>query len=139
MAATYGKFNAFVASLANGTFNLGSDTLKLALTNSAPSATDATLADITQISSGTGYTSGGAAVTVTGSSQSAGLYKLVASNVVFTASGGSIGPFRYAVLYDTSASNKLIGYWDIGSNVTVTDTNTYTFKPSASNGMLQIQ
>lgn len=137
--ATFSKFNAFVENLAEKVHNLGSDTLKVALTNSAPSATNSTLSDITQISAGNGYTSGGTAATISSSSQSSGTYKLVLADVVFTASGGSIGPFRYAVLYnDTSTGDALIGYWDYGSSVTLADTETFTVDFSADNGVLTL-
>lgn len=137
--ATFSKFNAFVENLAEKAHNLGSDTLKVALTNSAPSATNSTLSDITQISAGNGYTSGGTQATISASSQSSGTYKLVLADVVFTASGGSIGPFRYAVLYnDTSTGDALIGYWDYGSSVTLADTETFTVDFSADNGVLTL-
>lgn len=61
--ATFNKFNSFVEALAEKTHNLGADTLKVALTNSAPSATNTVLADITQISAGNGYTTGGTQAT----------------------------------------------------------------------------
>ena len=42
------------------------------------------------------------------------------ANVVFTAVGGSIGPFRYVVVYDlTSATNPLVAWYDYGSAVTL--------------------
>jgi len=111
--ATYTKYYAFVENLAEKVHNLGSDTLKLALTNTAPNqSTHAVLADITEISAGNGYSAGGAAITVTGSSQTAGTYSLTQSaDVSWTASGGSIGPFRYVVLYNdtpTSPADPLI-------------------------------
>ena len=128
--AAFNKFNAFVENVAEKVHNLGADTLKILLTNSAPSASNTVKADLTEISSGNGYTAGGTAVTVTGSSQSAGTYALTQSaDVVFTASGGSIGPFRYAVLYnDTPASpaDPLIGWWDYGSSITLADSETFT-------------
>src|SRR5499427_10768835 len=85
--ATYNKFNAFVADVANKVHNLGSDNLKVMLTNTAPVATNAVKADITEITAGNGYTAGGTAVTITSSAQSGGTYKLVGNNVVFTAAG----------------------------------------------------
>jgi len=129
--AAYNKFNAFVENLAEKVHNLGADTLKIMLVNSpAPAATNSVKADLTEISAGNGYTAGGTAVTVTGSSQSSGTYTLTQSaDVVFTASGGSVGPFRYAVLYNdtpTSPADPLIGWWDYGSAVTLADGETFT-------------
>lgn len=120
-------FNSFFERLAEKEFNFGSDTLKIMLTNSAPSASNTVKADITEISAGNGYTAGGATVTVTASSQTGGVYTAVANNVVFTASGGTMATFRYYVLYDdTATGDPLIGYWDIGSTVSLLDTQTYT-------------
>jgi len=129
--AAYNKFNVFVENLAEKVHNLGADTLKIMLVNSpAPAATNSVKADLTEISAGNGYTAGGTAVTVTGSSQSSGTYTLTQSaDVVFTASGGSVGPFRYAVLYNdtpTSPADPLIGWWDYGSAVTLADGETFT-------------
>lgn len=139
--ATFNKFNAFVENLAEKVHNLGSDTLKVALTNSAPSSSNSTLSDITQISAGNGYTSGGTSASISSSAQTSGTYKLVIADVVFTASGGSIGPFRYAVLYNdtpTSPADPLIGYWDYGSSVTLADTETFTVDFDATNGVLTL-
>jgi hypothetical protein len=139
--ASFNKFIAFVEDVAEKVHNLGSDTLKVALTNSAPVSSNTVFANITEISAGSGYTAGGTAATISSSSQTSGTYKLVLADVTFTASGGSIGPFRYVVLYNdtpTSPADPLIGYWDYGSNVTVTDGNSFTVDFSASNGVLQI-
>jgi hypothetical protein len=137
--ATFNKFNSFVEALAEKTHNLGSDTLKVALTNSAPSATNTVLADITQISGGNGYTTGGTQATQSSSAQTSGTYKLVLNDVTFTASGGSIGPFRYVVLYnDTAASDELIGYYDYGTNLTVTSGNSFVVDFDATNGVLTL-
>ncbi len=126
--AAFTKYNCFVENLAEKVHNLGSDALKIALTNTAPNvSTHSALADITEIAAGNGYTSGGGAVTVTGSAQSAGTYSLSqTADVTFTATG-AVGPFRYAVLYNsTAASGPLIGYWDYGSSVTLANTETFT-------------
>lgn len=139
--ATFNKVNVFVEHLAEKVHNLGSDTLKIALTNTAPTTSSATLADITQISSGNGYSSGGTAATISSSAQTSGTYKLVLADVVFTASGGSIGPFRYAVLYNdtpTSPADPIIGYWDYGSSVTLADTETFTVDFDGTTGVMTL-
>jgi hypothetical protein len=83
--AAFNKFNQFVQDVANKAHNLGSDTLKIMLTNVAPVATNAVKADLTDIAAGNGYTAGGNAVTITSSTQSSGTYKLVGNDVTFTA------------------------------------------------------
>jgi hypothetical protein len=60
--ATLTFFNSFFADAMNGEHDLASDVLKIALSNTAPSATDTTLANITQIAAANGYTSGGQAL-----------------------------------------------------------------------------
>lgn len=139
--ATFNKINAFAENLAEAVHNLGSHTLKIMLTNTAPVATNSVRADLTEISAGNGYTSGGTQATISSSAQTSGTYKLVLADVVFTASGGTIGPFRYAVLYNdtpTSPADPLIGWWDYGSSVTLADTETFTTDFSADNGVLTL-
>lgn len=137
--ATFNKFNSFVEAVAEKVHNLGADTLKVALTNSAPSASNTVLANITQISGTNGYTTGGAAATISSSAQSSGTYKLVLADVSWTASGGSIGPFQYAVLYnDTATNDELIGWWDYGTGLTLTNGNTFTVDFDPTNGVLTI-
>ncbi len=134
----FNKFNSFVEALAEKTHNLGADTLKVVLTNSAPVAANTVLADITQIANGNGYTTGGTAATISSSAQTSGTYKLVLADVTFTASG-SMGPFRYAVLYnDTATSDELIGWWDYGSSITLAASETFTVDFDATNGVLQV-
>jgi hypothetical protein len=138
--AAYNKFNAFVEHEAEKVHDLSADTLKVMLTNVAPVAGNSVKADLTEISAGNGYTAGGTQASQSASSQTAGTYKLVVGDVVFTASGGSIGPFRYAVLYnDTPASplDPLIGWWDYGSGVTLNSGETFTVDFDAGNGVIQ--
>ena len=109
--AAFQKFHVFVENLAEKVHNLGSDTLKVMLTNTAPSTSNSVKADITEIAAGNGYTAGGATITVASSAQSGGTYKLNIADVTFTASGGSMAPFRYVVLYNdtpTSPADPLI-------------------------------
>jgi hypothetical protein len=106
------------------------------LTNSAPVATNSIKGDLTEISAGNGYTAGGTATTVT-HSRASGTSKIVCTDVVFTASGGSIGPFRYVVLYDdtpSSPADPLIAWWDYGSSITLADGETFTVDFDATTG-----
>jgi hypothetical protein len=137
--AAFNKFNDFVEQLCKGVHDLdGTHTIKVMLTNTAPVATNSVKADLTEITAGNGYTAGGTATTPT-LSESSGTAKLVLTDVVFTASGGSIGPFRYIVVYnDTATSDNLIGYADYGSSVTLNDTETFTTDFDASNGVLTV-
>jgi hypothetical protein len=139
--ATFNKFNAFVEHLAEGVHNLGADTLKVMLTNTAPVATNSVKANLTEIAAGNGYTAGGSAASITSSAQTSGTYKLVLGDVVITASGGSIGPFRYAVLYNdtpTSPADPLIGYWDYGSALTLANGESITWDADPTNGVLTL-
>ena len=140
--AAFNKFDAFVEALAEKVHNLGSDTLKVYLTNDTPSASaDAVKADLAEITPGNGYTAGGNTAAQTSSSQTGGLYKLVLGDpATWTASGGNIGPFRYAVLYnDTTASDNLIGYWDYGTSITLGAGDTFTVDFDPTTGVLTLQ
>jgi hypothetical protein len=136
--ASFVKFQPFVENLAEKVHNLGADQLKIALTNSAPSAANAVLADITEIS----YTNCSSRnVTTSSSAQTSGTYKLVCADLTLTAAGGSVGPFRYVVLYNdtpTSPADPLIGYWDYGSAITLLDTETFLVDFDGTNGVLQL-
>lgn len=137
--AAFNKFDAFVENLAEKVHNLGADTLKVMLTNAAPIASNTIKANLTEISAGNGYTAGGATLTVTSSAQVAGAYKLVANDVVITAAGGAIGPFRYVALYNdtpTSPADPLIGWFDYGSAITLADGESLTIDFDGTNGVL---
>jgi hypothetical protein len=139
--ATFNKFHAFVEHLAEGVHNLQSHTLRVMLTNTAPVATNSVRANLTEIAAGNGYTAGGTAASITSSGQTSGTYKLVLGDVVITASGGSIGPFRYAVLYNdtpTSPADPLIGYWDYGSALTLDNGESITWDADPTDGVLTL-
>jgi len=135
--ATFTKFYSFVEAVHEKVHNLGSDTLKVLLTNTAPSLSDTQKSDISgELSTANGYTAGGATITVTSSAQSSGLYTLIASDVSWSASGGSIGPFRYAVVYnDTATNDELIGYIDYGYSITVASGQTFTIDFDQTSGL----
>lgn len=131
---TFNKFNFFVQDIGDKLHNLNADTLNIMLTNTAPVATNHTYSDISsnELASGAGYTTGGAAVTSSAFSQTSGTATLTGTGPVFTATG-SMGPFRYAVLYNNTASGKnLIGWWDYGSSVTLLTGETFTVSIGAS-------
>ena len=129
--ATFNKFQDFSEQLARGTQNFASDTYKVALTNVAPVATNTAFANITEISAGNGYTAGGTATTIS-ISETTGTTTVSGTQVVFTASGGTMATFQYVVLYNdtttTPVNKPLVGWWDYGSPVSLADTETFTVK-----------
>ena len=141
--ATFNKFNCFTENLAEKVHDLGADSLKIMLSNTAPSASLTVKGDVTDITAENGYTAGGAVVVVTASTQAAGVYKLVANDLVFTASGGTFGPARYAILYNNTAgagdsTRPLIAWWDRGASATPAAGETFTIDLDQSGGVLTI-
>lgn len=134
----FNKFNAFAKDVAEGKHNLASNQLRIALTNTAPVSTNSVLADLTEIS----YTNlSSRNVTTNSSTQTAGVYKLTLADLVLTASGGSVGPFRYAVLFNdtqTSPAKPLIGWIDYGSAITLQNGETLTVDFDQANGALTL-
>lgn len=139
--ATYNKFQDFVEQVLKAVHDLdGTHTLKAALSNTAPVATQ------TGLDTGTnhpppaatnGYTAGGEALTVS-LSESSGTATVDIADKTFTASGGNLGPFRYVIIYNdtaTSPADALIAYYDYGSSITLADGETFTidFGAGASN------
>jgi hypothetical protein len=141
--ASFTKVNDFVVNLANA-MDMNADTFKVALCNTDPtSGTDVradgngVLANITEIS----YTNLSARTlqNVT-STQTSGTYKLSADDLVLTASGGSVAPFRYVIIYNdtpTSPADPLVGYYDYGSSLTLNDGDTFTID-IGTNGILTL-
>lgn len=121
-------FQSLSEALGKKLLNLSTDTIKVYLTNTAPSVSlDAVKADLpAEISGGNGYTTGGLTASCTYSRAGATSTLALASNLVLTASG-SVGPFRYAVFYsDTASADDLIGFIDHGVSITMANTDTYT-------------
>lgn len=125
--ASFTKFQDFAEQVLRGVHNFGAHTFKLALTNVAPAATNTVLADITQIANGGGYTAGGYLLDAVVLTETGGVAKVVIADEVITASGGAVGPFRYAVVYNDTAANKnLVCFYDYGSSITLNDTEALT-------------
>ena len=136
--ASYTKFQPFVEKLAEKAHDLGGDTLTVALCNAAnaPAAANGVLGDLTTIA----YTNlSSRVITTDTSAQTGGTYKLVLTDLVLTASGGAVAPFRYVVIYnETAASDELVGYYDYGSDLTLNDGDSLTLDFDGANGVLQI-
>ena len=136
--AAFNKFNQFVEDVAHGVHDLATDTITVALCNTAPTGSDAVLADLTQIA----YTNlSSRNVTTTSSAETSGTYKLTLTDLVLTASGGSVAAFRYIVLYNdtpTTPADPLIGWYDYGSSLTLNDTETLTIDFDDAGGALTI-
>lgn len=145
--SSFNKFNQFVKALsgagAAGQLNLNTDGIKDALFDGviAPLATDTafnttahtlTGSSAAEVANGNGYTAGGNALTAPTFTMSGGTGTLNTGGdpAVWTASGGTIGPLRYVVAYDTTAgavtTRTPIGFWDYGSQITLQIGETFT-------------
>lgn len=132
-------FNSFLEAMPEKLHNLGADSLVVLLTNTEPVVANTQRSDITQIAGGTGYTTGGLPITVAGSSQSGGVYKLLLDDLLITATG-VLGPFRYLVFCnETSTGDLLIGWLDYGTPITMQNTNTFRINLSETDGLFWIR
>src|SRR5580698_6235760 len=117
--ASFNKFNCFVQDVAHALHDMKTGTsqvYKIYLTNTAPAATNTVYNTPADLATGNGYTAGGVSIgTVTGTDTTG----------TFAFSGGNIGPFEFAVLYN-STSSALVGWWDYGTAITLTNGNTFT-------------
>jgi len=130
--ATYNKFQDFVEQLGLGVHNLNTHTLKVYLSNEQPLVTDTVKANIAEITDEHGYPAGGSDITNVWS-EASGTGTLTGTDVVFTASGGSFGPFQFAVIYnDDVAGDPLVCWWERATPLTCEDTDTFTTDFGAS-------
>lgn len=136
--AVYNKFNSFVQALGEKKINLATDVLTVALTAAAnaPTNTNSVLANLTQIA----YTNlSTRVITTTSFTNTAGTSKLIVADLTLTASAGAVATFRYVAIYsDTATNDDLIGWYDIGSNVTLADTDSLVIDFDQVNGLLTI-
>jgi hypothetical protein len=127
--SAFTKFEALSEHLAEQVHKFDTHTLKVYLSNTAPDVVnDAVKADLAEIAGGNGYTAGGQDTANT-TSRAAGVTSVIGTDVSWTASGGNIGPFQYAVLYNddpSSPADPLIGYWNYGAALTVNDGETFS-------------
>lgn len=136
------KFDCFARDLGLAKHDFSTHTFKVALTNAAPDpAADAVLADLTEIAAGNGYAAGGPAITISSFAEVGGVAAAVVALLTLTASGGAIGPYQYAVLYNaTTAGGPLIAYWARPAATTLQDGDSQEVNPSdASDRLIIIQ
>jgi hypothetical protein len=138
--AAYNKFQDYVDQVNRGVHNWASHSFKLALSNTAPAATNTIFANITEISGGNGYTAGGHTLDTVTLAEATGTAKVTIADEVITASG-AVGPFRYVIIYNdtaTSPADALVCWYDYGSSVTLANGETFTIDFDATNGLWQM-
>lgn len=144
-AASFNKTNLFIDDLAKGALNLSTDTIKVMLTNTAPTASNHCYSDVSgnELANGDGYTTGGATVSGTGLSNSSGTESFAASATTWTSNTGNMGPFQYVVYYDSNplgnasaACKTILGWYNIGSATTLNGVNGDTFVATPQGGVL---
>ncbi len=127
--SAWNKYQDFSEQLIRGVHDWDAHVFKVALTNTLPVATHTSLSQIGEITAGNGYTAGGTATTVT-IAEASGTTTVSGTEVVFTASG-AMATFRYAVLYNdtaTSPADALISWFDYGSAISLTAGETFTVR-----------
>lgn len=140
MAVAFIKTNKFILNLGNGVFNLSTNQLKVALTNTLPNV--ATVNQYSDLTSPLATTNLSGAtpfnVTTTSFTQTSGTAKLILADLVLTATG-AVGPFQYVVLYSDTATNKeIVGFFDYGSSISLANTNTFTIDFDGSGGAITV-
>lgn len=137
--ALYNKFNDFVEQLLKAKHDFSTHVFKAVLTNTLPSATNTVLADIVQIAATGGYVAGGYTLDSVVLSEAAGTAKVVIADEVITAAGGSVGPFRYVAVYNsTAAGGPLVCWYDYGAATTLLDTESFTLDFDGAAGVFTL-
>lgn len=139
--ATFVKCNDWV-EYRNEAANCGTDQFVVALTNTAPASESSNpvsdgngvIANLTQVA----YTNCSTRnITTASAAQTSGTYKVTLTDLTLTASGGSVGPFRYVYIYDdTVAADPVAGYYDYGSAITLADGESLLIDFDGSAGWL---
>lgn len=140
--ATYNKFQDYAEQINKAVHNWSTHAFKALLTNTAPTAaSDTGAGNWTEISAGNGYSAGGMALDTVTLTESGGTAKVTIADEVLTASGGSIGPFRYVCIYNdtaTSPADAAVCYYDYGSSITVNNGESFTIDFDGTNGLWQM-
>lgn len=139
--ATYNKFQDYAEQLNKAVHNWSTHTFKAMLTNTAPTATDTGAGNWTEITAGNGYSAGGMTLDTVTLTETTGTAKVTIADEVLTASGGSIGPFRYVAIYNdtaTSPADAAVCYYDYGSSITLANGESFTIDFDGTNGLWQL-
>jgi hypothetical protein len=136
--AAFNKFNCLLEDAFEGKHDFQSDVLKILLTNTAPVAANSVRSQLIEITAQNGYPSGGLTLPVTSSTQTGGVFRPIVADVTLTATG-TIGPFRYITVYNsTSATNPLICWYDYGSALTLNTGESFLFDFDGVNGLFGV-
>lgn len=134
-------YDSFKLWMSDGTFDMDADTFKVTLhtnTYTPNIATQSVYADLTnELTTANGYTNGGLTLSSVTWSKSGSTTTFDAGDFTWTAAGGSIGPFRKAVIRKSGTANThvdpLIAYCILDSaDITITDTSVFTIQLNAS-------
>lgn len=138
MGQIFNRYFSFVDQVSQGGHDLQTAVLKCALTDTAPIQASDTVFNAPPPASANGYTAGGNTLTTTSAVTTNGTFVLILADTTFTAAGGPLGPFRYAIIYNSSAGNKLVGYYDYESEITLSDAEQFLVDFDQTNGVLQL-
>jgi hypothetical protein len=139
--ATISKYNKGAYHAAIDPIDWNSDTIKVMLTTSTytPAATHEFKSSVTNEVSGTGYTAGGATITLS-AGESSGTTTLTATNVTWSQNASGFSNARYAVIYKSTgadATSPLLFYIDMVSDRgNVSGDLTLKWNGGASSGTL---
>lgn len=140
--SAFNKYHNATRDLFAGVHDFTTHTFKAAFSNTAPNTAHTQLSQVTQIGTGGGYTGGaGGGLTLDSVSltTTGGVAKVSIADEVFTASGASVGPFRYVILYnDTATNDPVIGWYDYGSSITLASGESLTIDFNDADGVLQM-
>ena len=132
MAAAFNKFEVFITDLAAGShvsaLNADTDDLMIYLSNAVPSPSlDTVRGELAEIANGNGYTTNGED-TGNAATTTAGVISVAPTNdpIVWTCVAAAMATFQYVVLYNFTATSRLIGWWDYGSPLTLQVGETFT-------------
>ncbi len=133
----FNKIEIFVEDLANAVHDLDTHQLTVSLHTEAnkPVTTDNVLADVGAPISYTNLSA--RTITFDSDGHTTGTYKILLTDLVLTAGGGSVATFRHVLIYNSATAvktNPLIMWYDHGSDVTLADGETFTIDFDGSAG-----